>query len=151
MELEILMRGDAETRDNLESRVSHISTGPGSDAESFLSTISVDVFETETSLVVIAPIAGTDLNNLEVLIADDEILEISGKSSLHEFVDDSEYLFRECHFGQFSRSVLLPSGLDTTNVKATYKKGILRVEIRKIDVSNEPEVLSVREDIDIAL
>ena len=148
MELEILMRGDAETRDNLESRVSHEYSD--SQGDSFLSTISVDVFETESSLVVIAPIAGTDLNNLEVLIADDEILEINGKSSLHEFVDDSEYLFRECHFGQFSRSVLLPSGLDTSNVKATYKKGILRVEIRKMAVLKSAESLEVHDDIILA-
>ena len=145
MELEILMRGDVETRDNLESRVSHEYTD--SKEDSFLSTISVDVFETETSLVVIAPIAGTDLNNLEVLIADDEILEINGKSSLHEFVDDLEYLFRECHFGKFSRSVLLPPGLDTSNVKATYKKGILRVEIRKLSVVSTAESVEVCEDI----
>ncbi len=148
MELEILMRGDVETRDNLESRVAHQCSDLEED--SFLSTISVDVFETKDALIVIAPIAGTDLNNLEVLIADGEILEINGKSSLHEFVDDSEYLFRECHFGQFSRSVLLPSGLDTSNVKATYKKGILRVEIRKMAVLKSAESLEVHDDIILA-
>jgi len=129
MELDILMRGDLETRDNLESRVSHVSDDLV-DA-TFISTISVDVFETLDSLVVIAPIAGTDLNNLEVLVADGEILEIKGRSSLHEFVSDSEYHLQECHFGEFSRSILLPSGLDTSQVRATYKKGILRVEIKK--------------------
>ena len=128
MELDILMRGDVETRDNLESRVSHISeTNETSD----FSTISVDVFETSDSLVVIAPIAGTDLNNLEVLVADGEILEIKGRSSLHEFVAETEYHLQECHFGEFSRSILLPAGLDTSQVRATYKKGILRVEIKK--------------------
>jgi len=129
MELDILMRGDLETRDNLESRVSHVSDDLV-DA-TFISTISVDVFETLDSLVVIAPIAGTDLNNLEVLVADGEVLEIKGRSSLHEFVSDSEYHLQECHFGEFSRSILLPSGLDTSQVRATYKKGILRVEIKK--------------------
>jgi len=129
MELDILMRGDLETRDNLESRVSHVSDDLV-DA-TFISTISVDVFETSDSLVVIAPIAGTDLNNLEVLVADGEILEIKGRSSLHEFDSDSEYHLQECHFGEFSRSILLPSGLDTSQVRATYKKGILRVEIKK--------------------
>ena len=129
MELDILMRGDLETRDNLESRVSHISEE--SDISDFISTISVDVFETSDALVVIAPVAGTDLNNLEVLIADGEILEIKGKSSLHEFVSESEYHLKECHFGDFSRSILLPPGLDTSKVRATYKKGILRVEIKK--------------------
>jgi HSP20 family molecular chaperone IbpA len=129
MELDILMRGDLETRDNLESRVSH--TSEESEILDFISTISVDVFETSDALVVIAPVAGTDLNNLEVLIADGEILEIKGKSSLHEFVAESEYHLKECHFGDFSRSILLPPGLDTSKVRATYKKGILRVEIKK--------------------
>ena len=129
MELDILMRGDLETRDNLESRVSHISEE--AEISDFISTISVDVFETSDALVVIAPVAGTDLNNLEVLIADGEILEIKGKSSLHEFVAESEYHLKECHFGDFSRSILLPPGLDTSKVRATYKKGILRVEIKK--------------------
>ena len=129
MELDILMRGDLETRDNLESRVSHISET--SETSDFISTISVDVFETSDSLVIIAPIAGTDLNNLEVLVADGEILEIKGRSSLHEFVAETEYHLQECHFGEFSRSILLPAGLDTSQVRATYKKGILRVEIKK--------------------
>jgi len=149
MELEILMRGDNETRDNLESRVSTVSEESNSSSESFLSTISVDVFQTQTSLVLIAPIAGTDLNNLEVLIADGEILEISGKSSLHEFVDDSEYILKECHFGTFSRSILLPPGLDTTNVKATYKKGILRVEIPKLNLISEVSTVEISADIDM--
>ena len=105
MELDILMRGDLETRDNLESRASH--TSEESEILDFISTISVDVFETSDALVVIAPVAGTDLNNLEVLIADGEILEIKGKSSLHEFVAESEYHLKECHFGDFSRSILL--------------------------------------------
>lgn len=149
MELEILMRGDNETRDNLESRVSTVSDESNNLSESFLSTISVDVFQTQTSLVLIAPIAGTDLNNLEVLIADGEILEISGKSSLHEFVDDSEYILKECHFGTFSRSILLPPGLDTTNVKATYKKGILRVEIPKLNLISEVSAVEISADIDM--
>lgn len=149
MELEILMRGDNETRDNLESRVSTVSDESNNLSESFLSTISVDVFQTQTSLVLIAPIAGTDLNNLEVLIADGEILEISGKSSLHEFVDDSEYILKECHFGTFSRSILLPPGLDTTNVKATYKKGILRVEIPKLNLISEVSTVEISADIDM--
>ena len=145
------MRGDNETRDNLESRVSHISDSePGVE---YISTISVDVFETDTSLVIIAPIAGTDLNNLEVLVADDEILEIKGKSTLHEFVYDSEYILRECHFGEFSRSILLPPGLDTKQVRATYKKGILRVEIKKISIDSTEEfteeTLEVFTDIDL--
>ena len=50
---------------------------------------------------------------------------------MHEFVAESEYHLKECHFGDFSRSILLPPGLDTSKVRATYKKGILRVEIKK--------------------
>jgi HSP20 family protein len=129
MELEILMRGDSEARDNLESRTALDSD---SHEQQVSSTICVDVFETDKSLVVIAPIAGTDLNNLEVQIADNEVLEIHGKSSVHEFISETEYLLQECHFGDFSRSILLPPGLDTSKVRATYKKGILRVEIPKI-------------------
>ena len=80
------MRGDAETRDNLSRGflIFQVDRMPN-----LFCLLLVSMFLKRSLTCCNCSIAGTDLNNLEVLIADDEILEISGKSSF-EFVDDSE-------------------------------------------------------------
>jgi HSP20 family protein len=93
-------------------------------------TLTVDVYFKDNDLVIIAPIAGASLENIEILI-DGDVLIIKGERMPPENIDPSLYEHQECFWGPFSRTIILPKDLDLENVRAYYHNGILMVRIPK--------------------
>ena len=79
-------------------------------------------------MVIIAPIAGVTLEDINVSLTDDT-LTIKGNRKAPEDLQDVNTLSKECHWGEFSRSIVLPVKVDTQKVAAFYKQGILRIEM----------------------
>ncbi|PIZ73129.1 heat-shock protein, partial [Candidatus Peregrinibacteria bacterium CG_4_10_14_0_2_um_filter_41_8] len=48
-------------------------------------------------------------------------------------IKSEHYLCQECFWGNFSRSIILPPNLDTDDMKASFKRGVLNIEISKKD------------------
>lgn len=92
--------------------------------------LSVDVYSKGDELVIIAPIAGASLENIEITLKGD-ILVIKGERRLPEEVDEKSYEYKECFWGPFSRTIALPKNLDTEQAKAFYHNGILMIKIPK--------------------
>jgi len=92
--------------------------------------LAVDVYQTETDLVVQAAIAGMKVEDLDVLI-EDEVITIKGNrpNPLHE---DGDYFIEECYWGVFSRKLILPVEVDSSRADAAMKEGILTIRIPKI-------------------
>jgi HSP20 family protein len=93
-------------------------------------TLTVDVYFKDNDLVIVAPIAGASFDNIEILIEGD-VLIIKGERMPPEHIDPSLYEHQECFWGPFSRTIVLPKGLDLDGVKAYYHNGILMVKIPK--------------------
>jgi HSP20 family protein len=93
-------------------------------------TLSVDIYTKDNDLVIVAPIAGASLENISVLVEND-LLIIKGERRPPENVDDSAYEHRECFWGPFSRTIVLPRDVDYDNVRAYYHNGILMIRIPK--------------------
>jgi HSP20 family protein len=93
-------------------------------------TLTVDVYFKDNDLVIIAPIAGASLENIEILI-DGDVLIIKGERMPPENIDSSLYEYQECFWGPFSRTIILPKDLDLENIRAYYHNGILMVKIPK--------------------
>jgi HSP20 family protein len=93
-------------------------------------TLTVDVYFKDNDLVIIAPIAGASLENIEILV-DGDVLIIKGERMPPENIDPSLYEHRECFWGPFSRTIILPKDLDLENTRAYYHNGILMVKIPK--------------------
>lgn len=96
--------------------------------------LSVDVFETEGEIVLQAAIAGVEPEDLEVFVHND-MLTVRGKRVHSAEVSSERYLTRECHWGAFSRSIILPIEVDAENINATLKNGILTVRMPKVQRS----------------
>ena len=93
--------------------------------------LSVDVYQTENTLVVLAPIAGAKLSDISITITDD-VLTIRGQRSNGEAnIHPNAYYAQECFWGTFSRSIILPKNLKTDEINASFKNGILKIEIPK--------------------
>lgn len=90
--------------------------------------LSVDVFRRGSTLVIRSAVAGIEPDDISVSIHDD-LLTIRGKRQQTEELDEEDWFLRECYWGSFSRSVLLPEDVDENNIEATMKNGILEIRL----------------------
>lgn len=93
--------------------------------------LSVDVAQDGDSIIVIAAMAGTQTDRIEVFVQGD-LLTIRGfrVSPLSER-RDVEFFYQECFWGVFSRTVVLPREVHGHRAHAEYRNGILTVHIPK--------------------
>jgi len=94
------------------------------------SQLALDVFETKDHLVIKAPVAGIDLNDIDISL-DDDVLTIEGTRTNDHENNAENYYYQECFWGRFSRSIILPSNISHQNIEASYKAGILTITIPK--------------------
>jgi len=103
---------------------------------------TVDVEEDDKSIRVKAEIPGIDEKDLEVKI-EDNILTLSGEKKEEREEKNKNYIFSERKFGSFSRSISLPEGIKTDKINATFKKGVLNIEIPK-DETKEAKKIAIK-------
>ncbi len=98
--------------------------------------LDVDIYQTATELVIIAPIPGVEVKDLDISIENEnDVVTIQGKREIPEMYSpamkkaDSKYLRRECHWGPFYRQIILPQEINVSEVEAKFKKGILYLSL----------------------
>jgi len=106
--------------------------------------LATDIFQNEKALIVLAPIAGIKLIDLNVNI-NNNILTIRGNRKIPLEITEENYLTRECFWGNFSRSIILPEGLNAKKIKAVFKNGILTVEIAKKEIEEVVNTIVIEE------
>lgn len=92
--------------------------------------LKLDVYQTINEIVIKSAIAGVEQRDIEIDITND-ILTIKGAVNKDETVKAEAYYYKECHWGPFSRSVILPSDIDTTGIRAMLKNGVLTIRLPK--------------------
>lgn len=91
---------------------------------------ALDVYQTKDTVVVETPLAGIDPEKVNISIEND-VLTIEGSTEHKTEVDEKNYYRKEVRSGSFHRSVALPTSVDGNKAKATYDKGLLKIEIPK--------------------
>jgi len=90
----------------------------------------VDVWETERELVLSFDLPGIPEEKIAVEL-DNNTLTVSGERE-HTEERSSERFYRfERRYGQFTRSVSLPAGVNEADVQADYTDGVLEIRIPK--------------------
>lgn len=92
--------------------------------------LAVDVYQTDSKLVIHSAIAGVDPKDLDITIEGD-LLTIKGKRK-NPSDEKGDYFYQECYWGEFSRQIILPVEVDPGRIEATLKEGILIIQIPKI-------------------
>ncbi|MEI6596641.1 MAG: Hsp20/alpha crystallin family protein [bacterium] len=92
--------------------------------------LSIDVFQNPSSLVVKSTIAGVKPSDIDISINND-MLTIRGRREIQEKISEENYLIKECYWGGFSRSVILPVEIETEKVEASLDNGVLTVILPK--------------------
>lgn len=105
--------------------------------------LTIDVYQTESDIVIKSTIAGVKSEDIDVTIAND-MITIKGLRRQDESMPQENYYYQELYWGPFSRSVILPIDVDTDKVKASIKNGILTIKLPKIEKA-KTKTIRVRE------
>lgn len=99
--------------------------------------IALDILETRDEMLIIAPVAWIDLDDIDILY-EDWILTINWERKLPEIYDSRTVLKNsECFWWRFSRSVILPENLDYDSIRASLENNILVIMIPKLKFSSQ--------------
>jgi HSP20 family protein len=93
---------------------------------------AIDVFEDQESVTVKAELPGLKREDIELSVQG-STLTISGERRRDEDPEDTEHFRSETYFGRFQRCIILPQPVDAAQVKATYRDGILCIELPKTE------------------
>ncbi len=94
--------------------------------------LTVDVYQTPDTIVIKSTIAGVKPEDLDVSITND-MVTVRGMRRHDEEVQEDDYFYRECYWGNFSRSIILPVDIIAEKADASLKDGILTIRIPKSD------------------
>lgn len=100
--------------------------------EDYEGQLAVDVYQTDDSVILKAPIAGVKPEDLEISITD-EVVTIKGERKEEKEITRENYLCQECYWGSFARSYVLPVEVIGDKAQAALKNGILTITIPKIE------------------
>jgi HSP20 family protein len=120
--------------DSLQSEVNRVFDaffGNGSGASRARRWVpAMDLVETEDQLVLKADLPGLGHDDIDIEVKD-RVLTVAGERRA-EHEQNSEGFYRvERAFGQFSRSMTLPDGIDAEQISADFHDGVLEVRIPK--------------------
>ncbi len=105
---------------------------------------SVDIYETESGVVIRADLPGVKKENVSVEIKEN-ILTLKGDRSDDVNISQESYLRRERCCGRFQRAFNLHHIVSPDKVKARFKDGVLEVEIPKPE-EERPKRIEVQID-----
>lgn len=114
--------------------------------ENYEGQLTVDVFQTEDSMVIQSTVAGVRVGDLDISVNND-MVTIRGIRRREQNVLAENYFYQECYWGGFSRSIILPFDVKSEKANATLKNGILTVVLPKAEKPRSRSV-RVREELD---
>jgi HSP20 family protein len=106
--------------------------------------LTVDVYQTPETIVIESAIAGVKPEDIDVNVTSDSI-SIRGERHRESEVSEEDYLYRECYWGRFARSIILPQEVDPENADVAFKNGILTIRLPKVN-KKKSKKLRVRID-----
>ena len=104
-------------------------------------TLALDVYQTDDAAVVKTAVPGVKPDDIDITVSGNT-LSISGETKEEEEVKEENYIRRERRVGSFSRSVVLPEGLEVDKAEASFEDGVLTLTIPKAPES-KPKVVKI--------
>lgn len=91
--------------------------------------LAVDVYETTNAIFVKTAIAGVKPEDLHLALTADMLTIRGARHDEQPDKEDRRYLSQECHWGTFSRTIILPGEVNTVKAEATFKSGLLVIKL----------------------
>jgi HSP20 family protein len=91
---------------------------------------TVDIVENEHVITIKAELPGIEAKDIAVTL-DNNVLTLKGERRTEKEVKKENYHRMERAYGTFARAFAFPDYVDTTNVKADFKNGLLTLTLPK--------------------
>ena len=91
-----------------------------------------DVFEDDQRVVVRLEVPGMAKQDIDIEVLDDALV-MSGEKRFERESTEGRWRIMQCAYGSFRRDVALPVSVQADKTKASYRDGVLRIELRKSD------------------
>lgn len=91
--------------------------------------VRVDEYREDGTLVVRTEMAGIDPEKDVDITVSNGVLHIGAERREEKKDEGKDYYRQELRYGSFRRDLPLPDGVKDTDVKATYKDGILEIRV----------------------
>lgn len=100
---------------------------------------SVDISEDDNSYIVSADLPGLTKKEISINVKDN-LLTITGERKSAKKDKDDSYYRMERRYGTFSRSFHLPDEVLEEKITASFKNGVLTIDIPKAEVTKPKEI-----------
>jgi len=91
---------------------------------------SVDIYETDTEIVVKAELPGIERKDISLNL-EKNVLTLRGERRFEKETKEENYHRIERNYGGFSRSFSIPATVDEEKIRAEYRDGVLRIALPK--------------------
>ena len=93
---------------------------------------SVNIRETEQAFFVEAELPGLTKKDIDITL-ENNMLKLSGERRFEKDTNEESYHRVERSYGSFLRTFSLPSQVNAESVKASFKDGVLTIEVPKAE------------------
>ncbi len=101
--------------------------------------MKTDIKENENDYTIEVDLPGYSKDDIQITV-DDGYLTVSANTSKEDADTSSKYVKRERYYGECSRSFYVGNDVETEDVRASFRNGILKLEVpKKEDVKQLPE------------
>ena len=136
---------DVAVLQNRINRMFDDSFGPSRDRDDEMNMCAwrpaVDIYETETGVILAVELPGVGKENVAVEVKDN-ILTLKGERLSKPEIKEENYYRQERCYGSFQRSFTLHHNIQPNLIKATFKDGMLEIEIPRPE-EEQPKQITV--------
>jgi len=102
-------------------------------------TPKLDISEGKKNITIKAEVPGIEAKDFDISL-DGRNLIIKGHKKEEQKENEETYYRVERSYGYFSRTIELPAEVDPDKVEASYKRGILKIKLRKTKSSETKRI-----------
>lgn len=97
------------------------------------------MYEENNEVVVKAELPGMTKDDIEISLVD-STLTLKGEKKKEEEVKEKDFYRCEREYGSFLRTIDLPAEVKTDGAKATFKNGVLEIQLAKTEEAKRKPV-----------
>ena len=93
--------------------------------------LAAEVQDTGAELIVRLEVPGMDRENFDVSVVDGRVLVVRGEKRVEREDTRGHFYIMERAYGHFERAVPLPAPVEESGARASYRRGVLRIQLPK--------------------
>ena len=107
---------------------------------------SVDILEKDKEYILQAELPGVKEEDIKLSLSD-SVMTISAEKDEEKEEKEDNYIYSERVYGSFKRSFNMPEAIDADKIEASFKDGILKVNIpKKADAIKHVKQINIKKE-----